>query len=93
MQEKNLKIFKYVPIFGTVFKIVCSVLIIIYSQKAAEELLKQNNYRTFIKNGARFKTDRHMSEKELKEKFEKISATFLLVAGIVDCKLKKNNHQ
>ncbi len=89
MQEKNLKIFKWILIFGAIFKIVCSALIIIYNQKAAEELLKQNSFRTLFKNGAGFKSDRHMSEKEYKEKFEKTFATLLLVAGIVDGKLKK----
>jgi hypothetical protein len=89
MQEKTLKIFKWVLILGTIFKIVCSVLITIYTQKVAEELLKQNNYYTFIRDSVIFKWDRNMGERELKENIEKMSSTFVLVVGIIDGKFKK----
>ncbi len=88
MQAIALKILRWVLIFGTIFRFVCAVLIIVYGQEVSEELVKQYNFFTFIRSGAIFKWDRHMGQRELKENIVKMSVTFLLVVGILDSKLK-----
>jgi uncharacterized membrane protein YdjX (TVP38/TMEM64 family) len=83
MNNQNLKVFKWVLVFWTIFGTTCSLLAIIFSQTVAGKLFKQY----YSKNTKFSNSDNKLvDEKYRKEFFKKIFTLIILISGAMDGK-------
>ncbi len=83
MNNQNLKVFKWILIFWTIFGTTCSLLVVIFSQTVADELFKQ-----YYSNNTKLSNsdNKPVDEKDRKDSFKKIFTLIILIAGTMDGK-------
>jgi hypothetical protein len=87
MEDITFKRLRRIIILWTLFKLISSILVIVYSQTLAEELFSQLNHNnTLIHNNIVNKTGPHIDEEKPEALFKDKLKSWVSAAGIVDSK-------